>query len=134
MIAGSQKWTIANNTFWDLPVGLASPYNGGEIRIEGNVFGPLNLADGSAIFLENASRPQSVRGNVFKKALFRLGGFSSAYGIARFPGNREADPALVNPPNDCHLKATSPAVDYSPVSAAYARFLQLYGASIQVGP
>ena len=134
MIAGSQSWTIANNTFWNVPVGVAWPNGGGAIRIEGNVFGPFNLASGSAIFAEQppASRPYIVTGNVFQKAFFRLGGYGSTFGISRFPGNREMDPLLFSPPSDFHLQANSPAIDYAPLSAAYARFQQLYGFSIQV--
>jgi len=132
MISGSQRWTIANNTFWNVPVGVASPNNGGEIRVEGNIFGPFNLTAGSALFFENSSRPYSVTGNVFKKALFRLGGFSSTYGISRLPGNKETDPQLVSPPDDFRLLESSPAIDYSPLSTAYERFEQLYGIPIKV--
>ena len=132
MIAGSQKWTIANNTFWNVPVGVTSPYGGGELQIEGNIFGRLNLGSGAALFFESPDRPYAAKGNIFQTALFRLGGYSQTHGISDLPGNQEADPALVSPPEDLHLLPSSPAVDFSPLSSAYARFIDLYGIPIRV--
>jgi len=132
MIAGSQHWTIANNTLWNVPVGIASPYGGGPIDVEGNVVGSLNLGSGSTLFLEHPARLAVVTGNVFATAAFRLGSYTDTSGMSRLPGNRHADPTLASPPSDFHLQPGSPAIDYAPVSAAYARFQHLYGLSAAV--